>query len=73
MIEEKKMSEQEALDASYCAQQEMEEANEEKPFGKDSDVPGQQIGMYGDESKGEVQQMVKILNSPEEENQKDRG
>lgn len=36
-------------------------------------VPGQQIGLYNDADKGDVKQMVRMLNSPEEESQQDRG
>lgn len=38
-----------------------------------SGVPGQQIGLYNEATKSDVAQMVTTLNSPEEENQKDRG
>lgn len=36
-------------------------------------VPGQQIGLYCEADKSDVRQMVRMLNSPEEENQKGRG
>ncbi|MDE6347848.1 MAG: hypothetical protein K2L60_04120 [Bacteroides sp.] len=36
-------------------------------------VPGQQIGLYSKADKQDVRQMVRMLNSPEEQSQKDRG
>lgn len=36
-------------------------------------VPGQQIGLYSKADNRNVKQMVEMLNSPEEQNQKDRG
>jgi len=36
-------------------------------------VPGQQIGLYSNADKRDVSQMVRMLNSPEEQSQKDRG
>lgn len=36
-------------------------------------VPGQQIGLYSMADHRDVRQMVKMLNSPEEQSQKDRG
>lgn len=36
-------------------------------------VPGQQIGLYSKADNRDVKQMVRMLNSPEEQSQKDRG
>ena len=36
-------------------------------------VPGQQIGLYSKADNRDLRQMVRMLNSPQEQSQKDRG
>ena len=55
------------------AKKEHHSSAEEALRHKKKTVPGQQLGLYCEADKSDVRQMVRMLNSPEEEHQKGRG